>query len=207
MSEALQPPVHLRRYFAVPVVEPVKNVLPSLSRFGNVEIFIGDEFRNGKTVVKLHHADFLSRVGNARLFIGSQATALRCHEVIPIPIVVAHLLTAAEGKLERLDGHRILNAHIPSLLHRGHNGAGRAVAHPAAVKKPQRIGNNRCGHDLFNGNGPPEVGFGIEGAVFMTFHRNLGHGPFEFLFWNTVLGCIGGGQLRKGSGRRHIGVP
>ena len=78
----------------------------------------------------------------------------------------------------------VTKSFLPSVLglfHGGDDGAGRSVAHPAAVEQPQRMGDDRGGHDLFHGHGLPQVGLGVEDAVGVALGRNMGQRPFQFL--------------------------
>ena len=84
--------------------------------------------------------------------IGPEAGLIGGHEVVSVPLIEAHFRTVAQGQLQGLDGDKILKTHVPGLFHGGDHGAGRPVAHPAAVEQPQGMGDDGGGHDLVDGD-------------------------------------------------------
>ncbi len=66
----LRPPSTWQGTLPVTVVEAVEDVLHRPAALGDVEVFVGHQLGDGKTVVELHHADLFPRVLDARLLVG-----------------------------------------------------------------------------------------------------------------------------------------
>ncbi len=81
--------------------------------------------------------------------------------MIAVPVVVAHLRTAAQCQLNGFYTDEIFFAQLSGDFRCGNNGAGRPVAYPAAVEKPQGMGDNRGRHDLVLVDGLAQMGFGV----------------------------------------------
>ena len=207
MAEALEAAVHLGGDLAVPVVEAVEGVLPGVAAFRDMQILIGHELRDGEAVVELHHADLFARVLNPRLLVGLCA-ALACRvEMLPVPLVEAPLVAAGDGELDRLDGDDILFSEGFGDLRRRHDRAGRAVADPAAVEEPQRVGDDRGGEDLLQRHRLPEMRLGVENAVRVALHRDVGDRPFEVLVGDPELCGVGRGELGEEARCGAVGKP
>jgi len=153
------------------------------------------------------HADFLARIRDPGFFIGGGAAFVRCYEIRSLPLVEAAFVTVADRQLNGLDRDQVLLllAQFLGDFRRRNNGTGRTVADTAAVEQPQRPGDDRSRQNLIHGNRFPQMGFGIQCAVGVALHRNMGDGLFDVVVLNLVFGDIGGSKLGKKSRRGRIG--
>ena len=85
----------------------------------------------------------LARLVDAGLLVGALGGDARGGEIAAVPGVVLRLQAVRHRDLQRLDGDHILLAEAPGDLRRGDDGAGRAVAHAAAVVEAERLGHHR----------------------------------------------------------------
>ena len=207
MAEAFQAAVDLAGYIAVMVEYPVHHIAPGPAALGDMQIFHGNQFRDGKAVVHLHHADLFLWICDPCLLVCFRTALAGCYEMVSVPIVVAHFLTAAERQLQALDGDDIFFAQLLGQLRRGNDGAGGTVADTATVKKSERMGNNGRSHDLILRNRLAQMRFGIQDPIGMAFGGYMCHSPFQIPIRNFVFGTIRACKLGKGAGRRHVRKP
>src|SRR5450756_1749313 len=145
MAEALEAPVGLARYLAVQVIETVQHVIGTLAGLGYVQVLHRGQLGYGEAVVHLHHADLPARVLDARLLVGHARGLPRGKHPRAVPVRVERLLTGADRYLQRFHLYLVIvRLYLLHYLWRGYDGAGGPVAHPAAVKEPQRVGDHRC---------------------------------------------------------------
>ena len=69
------------------------------------------------------------------------------------------------------------------------------------------MGDDRGGHDLFEGHGLPQVGLRVERAVGVTLHRDVGDRPLQVAVGDIELRGVGGGELGEEARRRGVGEP
>ena len=147
------------------------------------------------------------RIGDPRLLVGLRAALARRHEMLPVPLVEAPLVAAGDGKLDRLDGDEFLLPERSGDLRRRHDGAGGPVAHAAAVEEPQRVGDDRGGHDLLHRHRFTQMGLGVENAVGVALPGDVGDRPFQILVGDAEFRGVGRGELGEEARRRGVGEP
>ena len=206
MAEALESAVDLAGHLAVGVVEAVEHVLDGAALGRDVQILHGDELRHREAVVHLDQAQLVAGLVDAGLRIGALGGDAGGGEVAAVPGVVLRLETVRHRHLQRLDGDHVLLAEAPGDLRRGDDGAGGAVAHPAAVEQAQRLGHRRCVEHGVDRDLVAQVRLGIARAVVVALDRDVRHGALEVLGLDLVLGAVGGGELGEAAGRGSVRV-
>ena len=207
MTETLESPVHLGRHFTISVIDAVQDILPGLAPFRDMQVFVGHEFRDGKTVMKFHHAELLPGIGDSCFPVGFGAAFTGCDEMLTVPLVKASLVATAHGKLQGLDRNQLFFLQFPGDLWRRHNGAGRAITDTAAVEQSQWMRDNGRRQDLIHRHHFAKMGLGIQRSIGVTLDRYVGNGALQVLFGNPVFGRIGRGKLSEKSRRRGIRHP
>ena len=96
MAKTLETAVHLGRHLAIHIIKPVQRILPGLTSLRDMHVFVCDQFRDGKAVMKLHHAYLFTRVGNPRFFVGLGAALVRSHEMVAVPVIERDFFTTAK---------------------------------------------------------------------------------------------------------------
>ena len=106
-----------------------------------MQVLHGDKLGHRKAIVHLDQAQLLARLVDAGLLIGALGGDTRGREVAAVPGVVLRFQAVGDGDLQGLDRDEILLAEALGDLGRGDDGAGRAVAHAAAIIKAERFGD------------------------------------------------------------------
>jgi hypothetical protein len=89
-------------------------------------------------------------------------------------------------------------------LGRGDDGAGRTVTDSAAVVQAQRRGDGHGLQHVVVGDRIAQVRLGVQRGVGVALDRDVRHRALEILLVGTVLGAVGGSELRERSRRRQI---
>ena len=112
MAETFQTAVDLTGDLAVTIEDPIHHIAPGPTPFGKVQIHKGNQLRDGKTVVNLHHTDLFFGIADTRFLICFGDALAGRNEMVTVPIVIAHFLTAAQRQLQTFDGDDVSFAQL-----------------------------------------------------------------------------------------------
>ena len=162
-----------------------------------MQIFHGDQLRDGKAVVHFEQADLPARIGDTRLLVGAIGGDPGRRTVTAAPPGPLHFPPVGDRHLDGLHGDESV---FPSA--RAISGVV-TMAHAAPSETPQQsnkpsgsaiIGapEHRVQGDLF-----AKMRLGILGAIGVAFHGDMRHGLLQVSLGNAVLHRVGRGELSE----------
>ena len=169
MAEALQATAGVDRDLAVDVRVTLADELRAFALLTELKILAVQDLGDGEAVVHLGEVDLLGGVLDPRLLVRLLRRGLRRREAQPVEGSPIHRQQGVHGQRVGL-GHRVIVLVLALLgdLGPGDHQRGRPVGHAAAVEAPQGPGDHGGVHRRLQGDGTPEVGLGVKGAVLVV---------------------------------------